>query len=64
VKMIEIADGLAVMPSAVAVLKRADKGCALYTAGQSAAYDGFFVDRDFEDLLDEINDALEDEDGV
>lgn len=63
-KLIEIADGIAVMPSAVAVLKRAGKKCALYTAGQDAAYDGFLIDESFENVLEEINEALEDEDAV
>lgn len=52
------------MPSAVAVLKRAGKKCALYTAGQDAAYDGFLIDESFENVLEEINEALEDEDAV
>jgi hypothetical protein len=62
--LIELTDDVAVMPSAVAVLKRADKNCALFTAGMSSAEGGFFIDRPFEDVLDELNEALEDEDAV
>lgn len=53
--MIEIADGFAVRPKSVAVLKRGDAGqCVLFTEGQSAL-EGFVVDREFEDVLEEIN---------
>jgi hypothetical protein len=62
-RMIEIGDGLAFIPAPGCVLKRADDKCVLYTPGQSAL-EGFVVDRDYDELLDEINEALEDEDGV
>lgn len=63
-KMIEVADGFAIMPTAVAVLKRGEEGqSVLFTRGQSAL-EGFVVDSDYGDMLDEINEALEEENGV
>lgn len=60
-KLIEIDDGMAVLPQKVVVLKRADDKCVIWTAGQSAVDEGFLVDRDYDELLDEMNEALEDD---
>lgn len=57
--MIEIADGFAVRPKSVAVLKRGEEGqCVVFTEGQSAT-EGFVVDRDFEDVLAELENDSE-----
>lgn len=63
-RLMELADGFAVMPTAVAILKRVGDQCALYTAGQDATTEGFLVDETFENVLGDLNDALEDKDGV
>lgn len=61
-KLIEIDDGVYVMPEHVAVVKHVDGGkSGLWTVGQGAQ-DGFTVDRDCDELVEEINSALEDED--
>ena len=58
-KLIEISDGFAVLPRHVAVVKRGEEGqSVLFTVGQSAL-EGFVVDRPFEDVFDEVNEALE-----
>jgi hypothetical protein len=60
--MIELDDGFAVCPRAIAVLKRGDDGqTLLFTQGQSAL-EGFVVDREYDEVLEEVKQALE-EDG-
>ena len=61
--MIEIADGLFIEPGHVAVVKRLEEGkCALFVVGQSALDGGFLLDREAEDVCDEIDAALAQED--
>lgn len=61
-KLIEVADGVHVMPCHVALVKHAGEGqSVLWTVGQGYL-DGFTIDRDCDELVDEINQALEDED--
>lgn len=63
-KLIEIADGFAVIPGPGCVLKRVGDKCALYTPGQDATTEGFLVDETYERVMDDLNDALEAGDGV
>lgn len=61
----ELTDGFAVLPSAVTAIRRSlldDSTCTLYVAGQSALA-GFTVDRPFDEVLEDLNDALEEEFG-
>lgn len=62
-KFVEIADGFSLIPCAGMVVKRGNEGqSVVFTPGQSAL-EGFVVDREYEELIDEIDEALEDEDG-
>ena len=59
---IEIDDGYFVKAEAVVVVKRISKNrCALWVRGQSAQ-DGFVVERNAEELLEEIVEACSDDD--
>lgn len=61
IKLLEIADGLCVQPRKVVAIKRSeleDEKCTVFLAGQSAVDGGFLVDREYEDVRDEVNSAL------
>lgn len=63
-ELIEIADGLYVQPRKVVAIKRSEldeEHCTVFLGGQSAL-DGFAVERDAEELAEEINAALSRED--
>lgn len=58
---LEIDDGLTVILGPGVVIRRSGlrKGqCELFTPGQSAAAEGFVIDRDYADVVDEIEEAL------
>ncbi len=58
--MIEIADGVFVQPSLVALVREVgDNKCALFTAGQSATDGGFLIDKDAVDVAEKLDDALD-----
>jgi hypothetical protein len=58
--MIEIADGLYIQPCHVTCVKRTDEGkCAVFVSGQKAEDGGFCVEREAEDVVAEIDEALE-----
>lgn len=62
-QLIEIESGLFVQPSKVTAVKASpleDESCTVFLSGQSSQ-DGFVVSRDAEDVIDEINDALDSE---
>ena len=62
--MIEIIEGVWVDPRHVAVVKRVgDDKCALFTSGQSAVDGGFLIERSAEEVVDEIEWAMEGKDG-
>lgn len=61
-KLVEIADGLCVQPKSVAAIKRGtladeDESCTVLLRGQSAL-EGLVVEKSYEDVMDEINDAI------
>jgi hypothetical protein len=59
--MIELAPGLHICPSHVVAVKSVDEGkCSVFTVGQRAEDGGFLVDRDADEVVKEIEDALED----
>lgn len=63
-KFLELTPDLAVIPCPGMVLKRVDEEkCSLFLPGSSPVDGGFLIERDYEEVLNEINDALEDEDG-
>lgn len=63
-KFIEIDDGLAVIPCPGMVLKRVGEDqCALFLPGQSAVDGGFLIDRPMDEVQEEIDEALEDNNG-
>jgi hypothetical protein len=58
--LIEIAPGLWIQPRKVTAVKKAGKDqCSIFVSGQSAVDGGFLVDKDVEDVVDEINDELQ-----
>ena len=62
--MIEIAEGVWIDPRHIAVVKRVGEDkCALFTPGQSAVYEGFLIERSAEEVVDEIEWAMEGKDG-
>lgn len=62
-KLIEVADGFSLVPCAGMVVKRGNEGqSVVFTPGQSAL-EGFVVDREYEEVIEEIDEALEDENG-
>lgn len=60
-RLIDISEDLAVLPRRISAVKRTGDKCAVFMAADNAVTGGFLVDRDFDDLVKEINDALEDE---
>jgi hypothetical protein len=62
VKMLEISPDLSIILGPGMVLKRAGEKCAIFTSGQSAEYSGFVIDDDYESVLEQINEALSEED--
>jgi hypothetical protein len=60
-KMLEISPDLSIILGPGMVLKRAGEKCALYTAGQSSEYSGFVIDDEYESVLEQINEALSEE---
>lgn len=62
-KLIEIADGFSLVPCGGMIVKRGNEGqSVVFTPGQSAL-EGFVVDREYEELCEEIDEALEGQDG-
>lgn len=62
--MIEIDDGLWIDPDSVIAVRAGFKGqCTVFMSGQSAVDGGFLVDRDAEDLIDELSEAKGESDG-
>lgn len=62
-KLIELTPDLALIPCAGMVLKRVDEEqCSLFLPGSSPVDGGFLIDREFDAVLEEINDALDDSD--
>jgi hypothetical protein len=64
--LIEIDDGLFIQPWKVVAVKRSaldeEEACTVFLSGQSAQ-DGFIVERDADEVVGEINDALGAEEG-
>lgn len=59
-KLIELTQDLSVIPCGGMVLKRVDEEqCALFLPGSSPVDGGFLIDRDYDAVLEEINDALD-----
>lgn len=64
-RLIELNDGLWVNPRFVAAVKSTvTDSCNVLMSGDNSVTGGFQVDRDCDDVASEINDFLEDEDGV
>ena len=62
-KLIEISPDLAIMPHRVSAVKRFDdEKCTVFMAADCAVDGGFLIEREFDAVLEEINDALEGED--
>lgn len=62
-KLIEIADGFSLIPCAGMVVKRGNEGqSVVFTPGQSAL-EGFVVDREYDEVCEEIDEALEEQYG-
>lgn len=62
-KLIELTPDLAVIPCPGMVLKRVDEEkCSLFLPGSSPVDGGFLIEREFDAVLEEINDALDDSD--
>lgn len=60
-RLIDIADDLAVRTSDVVAVRNLGGGkCAVFLAGQSAVDGGFTVEREFEELVAELNDETDD----
>jgi hypothetical protein len=62
--MIEIQDGLYIQPHKVIAVKSSSlqkHHCTIFLSGHSAVDGGFVVDRDAEDVVDEIDKALAEE---
>ncbi len=58
-RLIDIAPDLVVNPKHVAAVKDLGRGkCAVFLVGQSAVDGGFLVDRDWNDVVEEVNDEL------
>ena len=61
-RFIDIAPDLAVLPCNVGAVKRlGPEECVVFLCGQSAADGGFKIDRAWEDVVDELTQALEEE---
>jgi hypothetical protein len=59
-KLVDVSPDLAVQPDLIVAIRRAGPEKSLiYTTGQSAEQ-GFLVEREFDELVDEVNDLLED----
>jgi hypothetical protein len=60
--LIELVEGFYVDPFNVAVVKATDENtCALFTPGQSAIDGGFTVPYSAADVVEQLNDAVEEE---
>ncbi len=63
-ELIELGDGLFVLPHAVAAVKRSalnEEHCTVFLKGQSSQ-DGFLVERDADEVVEMLNAALTEED--
>lgn len=58
-KFIDIAPGLSILPTHAAAVKDAGDGRAVIFLKGTGALDGFVVERDWTDVVDELNEALE-----
>ena len=59
-RLIDISPDLAVAAQHVAAVKQLDDGkCAVYLVGQSAVDGGFLVDRDWSEVIGDVNEELE-----
>lgn len=61
-ELIAVTDDLSVCPESVVAIKRSDLDadhCTIFLAGQSSQ-DGFVVERDADELLEEVNEARSD----
>lgn len=57
--LIELAPGKWIQPHKVCGVMTAGKGkCTVFTSGQSAVDGGFLVEKDVEDVVNDINDEL------
>lgn len=64
-ELIEISDGLFIQPGKVIAVKAHGEdaeSCTVFMSGQSAVDGGFLIDRDFDEVVEDIQDALEGED--
>ncbi len=60
--LVQITDNLWVRPEHVAAVKHVgDEKCAVFMVGQSAVDGNFLVERNAEELVEELDDAMEDE---
>ncbi len=58
-QLLALTDDLAILPHHISAVRRVDDDqCAVYLVGQSAIDGSFLVDRDFDDVVEEINDGL------
>ena len=61
-KFLELTPDLAVIPCPGMVLKRVDEEtCSLFLPGSSPVDGGFLIEREFDAVVDEINEAMGDE---
>lgn len=62
--MIEIAPGMWIAPEHVAVVRDAGRGkCQMFTVGQSAVDEGFLIEEDAEAVVEDIENAKEEDRG-
>ena len=61
-KLLELTPDLAVIPCPGMVVKRVDEEtCSLFLPGSSPVDGGFLIEREFDAVVDEINEAMGDE---
>lgn len=61
-ELLQLTDDLAICVHHVAAVRRTDEdSCAIYMVGQSAIDGSFLVQRDFESVIEEINERLADQ---
>ena len=59
-KLVDVSPDLAIQPDLIVAIRRAGpEKSVIYTTGQSAEQ-GFLVEREFDELVDEINQEMED----